>query len=340
MTLRRLGFASLMGSLLLLCVAPPSAQAPKPTFKFVGPLRAPRNVAEFEKLFQQVSNWGRWGKEDELATLNLITDAKRVEAASLVKLGISVSLAHEGNAITEVAPDQQCPGCSGGPPRLSKGGDRIEWEIHGPGNSHLDINCHMSHNGKSYNGFVTAEIRDEKNGCKKLGVDVFKNGIVTRGILIDMARFKGVPYLEPGTPVYSEDLDAWEKKTGVRVRSGDAVFLRDGRWVRRAKMGPWHPFTGLAGFHASAVAWLRQRDVALVGSDSISDVTPSGVEGVSFPVHRLIEAAMGAGLFDSMDLDALGETAAKLNRYEFMLTAHPLRLKGGTGSPLNPIATF
>ena len=157
---------------------------------------------------------------------------------------------------------------------------------------------------------------------------------------MDIPRLKGVKYLEPKTPIYPEDLEAWEKQAGVKVGAGDVVFIRTGRWARRAEKGPWDIANESAGLHASCVLWLRQRDVAMVGSDAASDLMPSGIEGVQQPIHQLLLVAMGVMIFDNCDLEALSEAAASRRRWEFLLTAAPLPVTGGTGSPLNPIATF
>jgi kynurenine formamidase len=191
----------------------------------------------------------------------------------------------------------------------------------------------MMYNGVS-NQVVTAA------GCGKAGIQRLKNGIVTRGILIDIPRLKGLPYLEPGTPVFPEDVEAWEKKAGVKVSSGDVIFLRTGRWARRAKVGPWAIAKQAAGFHASIAPWLKARGVALMGSDAAADVTPSLVEGVNLPVHVLTIAGLGMNLLDNQDLEAVAETAAKLNRWEFMLTVAPVPFEGGTGFPVNALAIF
>jgi kynurenine formamidase len=126
----------------------------------------------------------------------------------------------------------------------------------------------------------------------------------------------------------------------VKVGSGDAVLLRTGRWARRAKMGPWNVADMAAGVHASVAPWLKARGVAFVGSDAALDVTPSRVEGMNLPVHTLVITALGINLLDNLDLEALGDTAARLNRWEFMLTIAPLVVVGGTGSPANAIAMF
>jgi kynurenine formamidase len=149
-----------------------------------------------------------------------------------------------------------------------------------------------------------------------------------------------VPYLEPGAAIYPEDLDAWEKKTGIKIMAGDVIFVRTGRWARRAAVGPWAVNSGSAGLHASCARWIKQRDVAMIGSDAASDVIPSGVEGVALPIHQLMIVAMGVHIFDNCDLEALSEACAKRNRWDFLLTAAPIAVTGGTGSPLNPVAIF
>ena len=164
---------------------------------------------------------------------------------------------------------------------------------------------------------------------------------MTRGIRPDIPRLKGVDYLEPGTHIYPEDLDAWEKKAHVKVGSGDVIFIRTGKWALRDKSGPWNVGQrGLAGLDATTLAWLKSRDVAMVGSDGAMDVLPSGVQGVVQPIHLVVLVAMGTPIFDNCDLELLGREANRRQRWEFLVTASPIAIPGGTGSPLNPIATF
>jgi kynurenine formamidase len=299
------------------------------------PSRAPRNAAEFDELFQKVSNWGRWGKDDQLGAVNLITPEKRKQAAALVKTGQTVSLAH--NPLTERADDNNNPFEH----TMLRGNnmDRYAVTYHGYAHSHIDALCHFLYKEQTYNGFARADVNTDK-GCAKLGIDNLKNGIVTRGVLIDIPRLRGVEYLEPGTAIYAEDVEAWEKKTGVKIGSGDAILLRTGRWARRAKVGPWNVAQSAAGFHASIATWIKTRNVAIVGSDAGEDVTPSLVEGVALPVHTLLITGMGINLLDNHDLEAVAETASRLNRWEFMITIAPVPVTGGTGFPVNSIATF
>src|SRR5215510_10404147 len=153
--------------------------------------------------------------------------------------------------------------------------------FHGYQHTHLDALCHMFWNGKMYNGFPQEEVTQK--GAAKLAIQNLKQGVFTRGVLMDVPRLKGAKYLEPGTPIYPEDLEAWEKKAGLKLTAGDAVFIRTGRWARRAEKGPWNISVNSAGLHASCARWLKARDVALLGSDAASDVIPSGVEGLTLP---------------------------------------------------------
>jgi kynurenine formamidase len=300
-----------------------------------GQTRAPRNAEEFDRLFQQVSNWGRWGKDDQLGSVNLITPAVRKAALALAKTGESVSLAH--NPITEKAEDNNNPFEH----TMLRGNnmDRYAVSYHGYAHSHIDALCHILYKDQTYNGYARADVNTD-SGCTKLGIQNLKSGIITRGVLVDIARLRGVDALEPGTPIYVEDLEAWEKQAGVKLGSGDALLLRTGRWARREKVGPWNVGQRAAGLHASVAPWLKARGIALVGSDAAEDVTPSLVEGVTLPIHTLCITAMGINLLDNQDLEALGASAARLKRWDFMLTVAPLPVTGGTGSPANVLATF
>ena len=297
--------------------------------------RAPRNIAEFDAMFQEINNWGRWGADDELGTMNLITPEKTIEAAALVRRGVTVSLSHNPMPDPEVDnPDRSFNHTMG----RSLRSDTYEFTYHGYSVSHIDSLCHFLWNDRMYNDIPPSASSPE--GCGKLGIENLKQGIVTRGILLDFPRLKGVAYLEPQTPIYVEDIEAWEEMAGVTVSPGDVIFVRTGRWARRAELGPWQVSGNSAGLHASVLPWIKERGVAFVGSDAATDVMPSLVEGVTQPVHTMLIAGFGTNIFDNMDLEALAETAARENRWEFMLTAGPIPVEGGTGSPLNPIAVF
>lgn len=296
--------------------------------------------ADVDHWMSELSNWGRWGKQDQLGAVNLITPEKRKAAAALVKEGYSISLAH--NAETQKAADNPSPFShivlsDGAHPSGQFVLDSYSVSFHGYAHTHMDALCHMAWHGRMYNGFPQTDVTSA--GAKELPVTGYKSGIFTRGILIDIPRLKNLPYLGPSTAIYPEDLDAWEQKIGIKIASGDVVFIRTGRWARRAAKGPWDP-AHVAGLYASTARWLKQRDVSMVGSDAATDVMPSGVPGVTQPMHQLLLVAMGTPIFDNCDLEELGNAAAQRGRWAFLVTAAPLPVPGGTGSPLNPIATF
>ena len=293
-----------------------------------------------ERWAEELSNEGRWGADDELGTLNLVTPEHRVRAARLVTEGVSVSLSHD--YLKEQAEDATSPWGHEllGSPEAGFLSDRYTIAYHGFAHSHMDALCHNSVDGVMYNGFSRETVDTGGRGCQRLGITNVKQGVVTRGILMDIARLKGVEYLEPGTPIYVEDLEAWERQAGVRVGPGDVVLVRAGRWARRAEEGPWATGRLAAGLHASVAPWLHERGVAMLGSDYTNDALPSGVEGVAMPIHQLTLVSMGMWLFDNLDLEAVAETAAERGRWEFMLVAAPLAVPGGTGAPLNPVAIF
>lgn len=297
---------------------------------------------EFEQLMTDLSNWNRWGEADELGAVNLITPEKVRDAAKLVAEGVTVSMEHP--LLTEAAPDNSDPfvhemTATGANPVLDAYAmDRYEIFYHGYGHTHLDALGHAFWEGKMYNGHPQEEVTAE--GAQAMDITVMRNGIVTRGVIVDIPWLKGIPYLEPGTPIYPEDLDAWEQKTGVTIGPGDAVFVRTGRWARREALGPWNAGAESAGLHVSTVPWFKARDISFIGGDGASDLLPSQVEGVSQPVHFLMLIAMGTPMFDNCDLEAVTAKSQELGRYTFMFSAAPLAVPGGTGSPINPIAVF
>ena len=298
--------------------------------------RAPVSVEQFETWMEELSNWGRWGENDEMGAANLMTPAKRKAAAALVRSGTTVSLAHD--FLTEPAEDVREPyqlqmqiNDEG-----QNSGDRIEVYFHGISYSHLDGLCHVFYQDTLYNGHDYRDVVTD-DGCSLMDTTQMKNGLVTKGVLVDMARLKGVPYLEPGTKLYVEDIEAWEEQAGVRIGSGDALLLRTGRWARREAMGAGG---AMSGWDASVMPWMAERDIALLGADSVHEA-PDTVPGLGFnPIHRFAIVARGMNLLDNLDLEAAAETAAKLNQWDFMLVIAPLRVPGGTGSPVNPLAIF
>jgi kynurenine formamidase len=301
-----------------------------------GPSAQASTKADIERWKKELSNWGRWGKDDQLGAINLITPAKRKQAALLVRDGVAVSMAHD--AETEKAVDNPTPYVR---TMDSVGLDHFSVSFHGFIHTHLDSLAHVFDEGKGYNGYAPdKDVVMREGGHAKNSVYNLKNGVVTRGILMDIPRLKGVDYLEPGTHIYPADLEAWEKKAGVKVSAGDALFVRTGRWTRRAKLGAWDVRQSAAGLDASCIPWLKQRDIVLLAGESPQDAVPPGGDLSGLPVHGFALVYLGVQLIDNADLDAVSRAAAERNRWEFLVEVAPLPLRSGTGSPVNPLATF
>jgi kynurenine formamidase len=294
--------------------------------------------AEYDRWQTELSNWGRWGKDDELGTLNLITPAKRKQALALAKEGFSVSLARDANVTKEV--DNPCPIewelTTDAPGTVT---DRIAYPcIHGPGTTHLDSFAHMFFDGKMWNGY-SRNLVTKQGGAAKVSIMTMKNGIVTRGVLYDIPKLKGVPYLDPGTRIFPEDLEAWEKMAGVKVTAGDALILRWGKWARRTKVGP-QAGDEAAGFDNSVMPWLKKRDIGLLAWETPGYLPQPPGDISRNALHNFVLEILGVHILDRADLEALSEAAAARKRWEFMLTVAPLPIPHGTGSPVNPLAMF
>ncbi len=302
-------------------------------------------VADVERAMEELSNQGRWGEDDELGAANFITPAKRKQAAALVQEGISVSLAHD--IVQEEAADATTI-LNREVIRLSEtgGSDRLQYtgSYHGVIHSHLDaIDCHILVDGRGHTG-TTVEQIEAAGGCPKGSIHALRDGIVTRGVLYDATLLPGKAtsggWLELGTPIRKADLEALEEIQGVRAESGDVILLHTGRWIRRAAVGPWPSSEGVAGYHADVAYFLKEREIAFIGHDMSTDVSPHGIPGARFPLHQLALFSLGVGIFDNLDFGPAAEAARRLGRYEFLFTAAPLRIEKGMGSPINPIATF
>lgn len=289
---------------------------------------------QFERWMTEHSNWGRWGDDDQLGAANLITPAKRKQAAALVETGETVSLGHD--VIDDLGSDPSRPFglnmiISFDPDRIR---DRLDIDYHGGFFTHLDAICHVVYDGRIYNGHDMRETVTD-DGCAHLGITGLKDGVVTKAVLVDVPRLRGVPWLAPGTRVYREDIEEWEERTGAAVEPGDVLLIRTGRWARRRAEGG-----GNAGMDASFLPLLAERDVALFGSDTAHELRDN-IPGLDVTViHKFMVVARGMNLFDNLDLEEAAETAARLGRWEFLFMASPIRAPKGTGSPINPIAVF
>lgn len=292
--------------------------------------------AEYDRWKTELSNWGRWGTNDQSGALNLVTDVKRKQAAALVHTGVSVSLAVDANeqqAEDNPSPYQRVMMQAG------RGGsmDQFTVAFHGMAHTHIDALSHRVLDDKIYNGYSYDEVTMQE-GAKKNSIYSAHNGIVTRGILIDIPALKGVPYLDPGTRIFGDDLEAWEKRAGVKVAAGDAVFIRTGRWARRAALGPQ---TQTAGLDPSVLPWLKRRDVSVLGSELALDASPpASADLPRLAVHDFALVILGIHVIDDCDLSAVSQVAAQQKRWEFLVTVAPIPFRRGTGSPTNPIAVF
>jgi kynurenine formamidase len=310
------------------------------------PAAAPADTAalraQYEQWRTQFRTWGRWAPigQESKGTSSLITREKSAAAMRLVREGAAISLAHAEPQ--SVAADVAEPGLFRRTTNnLTEVGttDNYQVSYHGQTVAHIDSWCHFFENGQMYNGVPVAGNVTRENGCTKGGVMKWKDGITTRAVLYDITQLKGVDYLDPTVPVTRADLEAWERKAGVRIGPGDIPLLYTGRWKRRAALGPW---TGqVPGYYADTIPWMHERLPAFLGHDFNIDWNPRpGWEGMRNPVHVAALIWMGINIVENLDLEELATTARRLNRYEFLITFAPLPVEGGSGSPVNPIVMF
>ncbi|WP_375385136.1 cyclase family protein [uncultured Microbacterium sp.] len=270
-----------------------------------------------------------------------------VEAARLVRSGRSVSCAldlNEDYALDNPSPVEhsltfgfEAPDAASADLRIA--GDRFGMEIHGDAHSHVDALCHVSYRGRTYNGREEADAIGPA-GALAQSVTVAQNGITTRGVLLDIPRFREVEWVEPGEAIMPDEFLAAEAASGVTLGRGDILLFRTGHTRRRQVLGPWDASRSKAGIHASVLPILHDRDIAGVGYDGDGEAVPSHCEGIAYPIHAISLPALGWWTFDSLNLDDLAAACAEERRWEFFFTAAPLRLVGGTGSPINPTAIF
>jgi kynurenine formamidase len=304
------------------------------------------NEADFRRAMQELSNWGRWGDDDELGAANLITPAKRKQALASAKEGVTISLAHDvAQEKAADAPNILVRTLVTVGPAVTLDQYQYTGSYHGVVHSHLDaVNCHIMFEGKGYNGRRMEDIT-ATGGCPKGNINALKDGVVTRAILFDATRLPGKAtpqgWLDPGTAIHREDLENLEKLEHVKASPGDVILLYTGRWKRRAALGPWPNTTGFAGWHSDVAYFIKERGVSFIGGDGPNDVSPTGLPPeITNPLHRLALVAMGVSIFDNLDFERTAEQARRTNRYEFLFMAAPLRIDKGTGSPLNPLAIF
>ena len=312
---------------------------------------APVTLAEFEEIFEAVKNWGRWGPDDERGTLNYLTRDHVRAAAGLVRSGRQVTMSIPMNTVA--GPDNPSPvthhvvqghDIDIGSGSLTFATDYLGLAFHGDCHTHMDALCHIAYRGQVYNGRPALQVMTTR-GATALDVTSYANGLVGRGVLLDIPRLRGVKWLEPGEAVTRAELEAAEQAQRVRLGEGDILVFRTGHHRRRLELGAWnneYPPTGegKAGLHVDTIPWMHERRIAAFLPDGDGETVPSNVAGILYPIHPLQITAMGMFASDSLQLEDLAQACAEEGRDEFMVVGLPLRLPGATGSPWNPIAIF
>jgi kynurenine formamidase len=301
------------------------------------------DAAEFEALYLRLRRVPAWGAGDRRGALNHLTPERVLAAAGEIRLGRTVSLA--APIETCLTPDDPAPAIHemAGPPgnEADPGGltfaqDRLGVNVHSNVDSHIDALCHAMYRRTLYNGVPADAVTP--GGAQELSIEVARDGIAGRGVLLDVPRLRGIPWLEPGDLVTAAELTRAAEAQRVSVGPGDLLFVRTGHRRRRGELGPWDAAGARAGLHPAALEFIAEREVAVLGSDSNSDTAPSAAEGVDLPVHVLAINALGLHLLDYLQFEDLVPLCEAAGRWSFFCVIAPLRLPHGTGSPVNPIA--
>lgn len=306
------------------------------------------SLEAFDELYESLKNWNKWGPDDNLGTLNYITPERIRNAVATVKSGRTVSMEIPLNKTA--GPDNPNPvlhymaathDIDIGSGSLRFATDFMGMQFHGDCHTHIDALCHIAYKGLLYNNKPASLV--QANGTKVYDIADYGKGIVGRGVLIDVPEYRGIKWIEPGEAITREEIEAIEKAQGVRLCSGDILVLRTGHHRRRLELGNFNPDyegDGRAGLDPYSMTLLHEREVSAFLPDGDGEVCPSYVEGIKYPIHPLQINAMGMCCTDSLQLEDLSKACREEGRYEFMVVMAPLRLPGGTGGPVNPIAIF
>ena len=299
--------------------------------------------AGFDALFRRLRDATGRGPDDRRGALNNLTPAHVLAAAGEVRSGRTVSLAAPIETVASRDNPEPCRHALTGEvgdrtvtPGLHFAMDRLAMNVHGNADSHIDALCHVIYDGSLYNGVDPGTVTAAEGTV--LSIDVARDGIVGRGVLLDVPRVRGVPWLEPGDHVTAADLEAAERAQHVQIRTGDLLFVRVGHRRRRDELGAWDAAQARAGLHPTTLPLLAERGIAALGSDGNNDTAPSTTVGVDFPIHVLAINAMGLHLLDYLQFEELAPLCEQADRWSFLCVIAPLRLPSATGSPVNPIA--
>jgi kynurenine formamidase len=301
-------------------------------------------LSQFQSLFDRLSNWGRWGEDDQSGTLNLLSPESVRAAAGLIRSGRRVHCARAlkiGSAATpgaEFLHHMLVGGEEAALTGMSSTADWIGMGIHGFDSTHLDSPAHIVWNGTLFNGIPASHVSTSR-GALRCSVDLAVDGVASQGILVDGPTIKSRGWLEPGETIDRVEVETWCAAKGIVPSPGSIVAFRFGR-DEAEKAGTSILGTTAPGLTVACAEWLRDHDVAVLMSDAISDTMPSPVAGVHLPIHALTIASMGMWIVDNADLGALSRACAAEDRWSFFLSLQPLHLKRSTGSPITPVAIF
>ena len=295
---------------------------------------------EVDSFLRDRRNWGRWGDKGGAGAINLITPQKRLAAVKLVRTARTVSLSRPFPVTPSVENPRPAHHYMFSEPRPHNGGVAMDYYgvfYHGTASTHIDALCHVWDQNGMWDGKKPADVI-AYTGAKYGTIDQWGDGILTRGVLLDVPKHRGVPYVTLGEPVHGWELEDIAKEEGVKLEPGDAVLVYSGREdYAKDHGGAWGGGADRPGLHASCLPFLRDNDVSILVWDMM-DARPDEYQ-VPWTVHGAI-FAYGVALVDNALLEPLAQACAQERRYEFMLTINPLKVIGGTGSPVNPIAVF
>lgn len=300
---------------------------------------------ELPAVFEAVSNWGRWGADDERGTVNLVTPEVTARAAAEIREGTVVgfgSIDLSGSFASAEPPTRHVMLKDGEDVAegYASATDFVGIDYHGVHTSHLDALCHVFYDGRMYNDRPAGLVRS--TGAEANTIQAFRDGIATRGVLLDIPAVRDTAFVEPLSPVVPDELDAALAAQDTDIRAGDALFVYVGRSARRAAIGSDFVDGALhvAGLDASCLPWLHERDIAILGSDGANDALPRTAGAERVPVHVGAIVYMGLPLIDNAALDDLADASRERSRWDFFAAIAPLAIGGGTGSPVNPMAIF
>ena len=288
-----------------------------------------------EGYFKSLNNWGRWGHDDQVGTVNLITAARRQAAQALVRTGRTVSLARD------IGPQPALMYHATFPSNRERADvvlDRFDLVYHGYSITHIDALCHVAWDGELYNGrpFMQSLTAAGATWCP---IDPLFDGITSRGVLLDVAAGRKEGFVTVGNPVTPRELDEVAKRAGVRIEPGDVVVVRGGQEPFQRAHPEWVPrVSPHPGLHLSCLEWFREKDIAAISWDMM-DERPIGYAGFGMGVHLAIPF-LGLALVDNTYPERLVKACAEEHRNEFLFTATPIRIVGSTGAPAHPLAIF